>query len=64
MFFSRRYFGAVAGNPADLALVRIQADNTLPVQDRRGYRNVFDAFYNIGKYPYASIFDAIAKVIL
>jgi len=39
----------LAGNPADLALVRIQADSTLPVEERRGYKNVFDAFYKIVK---------------
>jgi solute carrier family 25 oxoglutarate transporter 11 len=34
---------ALVGTPADAALVRIQSDTTLPVQSRRGYRNVFDA---------------------
>lgn len=43
------FIGSLAGNPADLALVRIQADSTLPVEDQRGYKNVFDAFYKIVK---------------
>ncbi|CAK82304.1 unnamed protein product (macronuclear) [Paramecium tetraurelia] len=43
------FLGSLAGNPADLALVRIQADSTLPVEERRGYKNVFDAFYKIVK---------------
>jgi len=35
--------GAVVGNPADVSLVRMQADGTLPLEQRRGYKNVFDA---------------------
>lgn len=43
------FIGSLAGNPADLALVRMQADSTLPLEDQRGYKNVFDAFYKIVK---------------
>eukprot|EP00928_Gymnodinium_smaydae_P020837 TRINITY_DN1805_c0_g1_i3.p1 TRINITY_DN1805_c0_g1~~TRINITY_DN1805_c0_g1_i3.p1 ORF type:complete len:298 (+),score=81.84 TRINITY_DN1805_c0_g1_i3:104-997(+) len=32
---------ALAGNPADLALIRMQADSMLPVAERAGYTNVF-----------------------
>lgn len=32
---------AVVGNPADLALIRMQADSMLPVAERAGYSNVF-----------------------
>lgn len=35
--------GAVVGTPADLALVRMQADKTFPPQLRRNYKNVIDA---------------------
>lgn len=35
--------GSLVGNPADLALVRMQSDNNLPVEERRNYKNVFDA---------------------
>ena len=35
--------GSFVGNPADLALVRMQSDNNLPVNERRNYKNVFDA---------------------
>lgn len=35
--------GAFVGNPADLSLVRMQSDLNLPKQDRRNYKNVFDA---------------------
>lgn len=34
---------AVVGTPSDVALVRMQADATLPVEQRRNYRNVFQA---------------------
>merc|ERR1719386_121723 len=32
---------AVVGNPADLALIRMQADSMLPAAERAGYSNVF-----------------------
>ncbi|CAM0876623.1 unnamed protein product [Alopecurus aequalis] len=35
--------GAAVGNPADLAMVRMQADGRLPLADRRNYRGVGDA---------------------
>merc|ERR1712232_1292592 len=34
---------ALVGNPADLALIRMQADSMLPVAERSGYSNVFSA---------------------
>jgi solute carrier family 25 oxoglutarate transporter 11 len=40
---------AVIGNPADLALIRMQADGMLPAAERRGYNNVFAAFSSIVK---------------
>ena len=36
--------GAIFGSPADLSLIRMQADGTLPVDKRRNYRGVFHAF--------------------
>jgi solute carrier family 25 oxoglutarate transporter 11 len=41
------FIGAVVGNPADVALVRMQADPGLPLADRRNYKNVFDALSRI-----------------
>lgn len=41
--------GAMVGNPADLALVRMQADGRLPVEQRRNYRNVGHAVLTIAK---------------
>jgi solute carrier family 25 oxoglutarate transporter 11 len=39
--------GAFVGNPADLALIRMQTDKTLPKDQRRNYKNVGDAFKRI-----------------
>jgi len=39
--------GSFVGNPCDLALVRMQSDGTLPLAERRNYKNVFDAFRRI-----------------
>lgn len=35
--------GALVGTPADLALIRMQADTTLPPEQRRNYKGVGDA---------------------
>lgn len=40
---------AVVGNPADLALIRMQADTMLPVEQRRNYSGVFGALSSIAK---------------
>jgi len=40
---------AIIGNPADLALIRMQADSMLPAAERRGYKHVGDAFSSIVK---------------
>ena len=39
--------GSFIGTPCDLVLVRMQADSTLPVAERRNYKGVFDAFRRI-----------------
>jgi solute carrier family 25 oxoglutarate transporter 11 len=41
--------GALVGTPADLTLLRMQADSTLPMAERRNYRGVGDAFSRIVK---------------
>ena len=43
------FVSALIGNPSDVALVRFQSDFTLPPEQRRGYKNVFDAFGRIIK---------------
>lgn len=43
------FVGSIVGNPADLALVRFQADTLLPKEERRNYRNVGDALTRIIK---------------
>lgn len=39
--------GSVFGTPADLVLIRMQSDSTLPPEQRRNYKNVVDAFRRI-----------------
>ncbi|XP_028102294.1 mitochondrial dicarboxylate/tricarboxylate transporter DTC-like [Camellia sinensis] len=39
--------GASVGSPVDLALIRMQADATLPLAQRRNYTNAFHALYRI-----------------
>ncbi|KAI3412771.1 uncharacterized protein J3R85_016890 [Psidium guajava] len=41
--------GAMVGNPADVAMVRMQADGRLPVHQRRNYRSVVDAIASMSK---------------
>ena len=41
--------GSFIANPCDLALVRMQADKALPMEERRNYKNVLDAFSRIVK---------------
>lgn len=39
--------GALIGNPADLTLLRMQADTSLPADQRRNYKGLVDAFTRI-----------------
>ena len=41
--------GAVVGNPADLAMVRMQADGRLPIHERRNYTSVGNALSRMVK---------------
>jgi solute carrier family 25 oxoglutarate transporter 11 len=41
--------GALVGTPADLSLLRMQADATLPAEQRRNYKGVGDALVRIVK---------------
>ena len=41
--------GSTFGTPADLVLIRMQSDSTLPPQMRRNYKNFFDALGRIVK---------------
>ncbi|XP_044469590.1 mitochondrial uncoupling protein 5-like [Mangifera indica] len=41
--------GAVVGNPADVAMVRMQADGRLPPTQRRNYKSVVDAITRMAK---------------
>jgi len=40
---------AVVGTPCDLSLIRMQADNMLPLEQRRGYKHVGDALVRIAR---------------
>jgi solute carrier family 25 oxoglutarate transporter 11 len=40
---------AMFGNPADLALIRMQSDGLKPVAERKNYTSVIDALKSIGK---------------
>ncbi|EDW93452.1 mitochondrial 2-oxoglutarate/malate carrier protein [Drosophila yakuba] len=42
-------FGAMCGNPAEVALIRMMSDNRLMPEERRNYKNVGDAFVRIVK---------------
>jgi len=39
----------VAGNPADLALIRMQSDGLKPLAERANYKGVFDALGRIAR---------------
>lgn len=39
--------GAFVGTPAEVALIRMTADGRLPAEQRRGYKNVFNALIRI-----------------
>ncbi|KAK2154038.1 hypothetical protein LSH36_278g00040 [Paralvinella palmiformis] len=39
--------GSIIGTPAEVALIRMTSDGRLPVNERRGYKNVFNALYRI-----------------
>lgn len=41
--------GAAVGNPADVAMVRMQADGRLPAAQRRNYRSVADAIVRMAR---------------
>lgn len=41
--------GAIVGNPADVAMVQMQADGRLPLAQRRNYKSVIDAIIQMGK---------------
>lgn len=41
--------GAAVGNPADVAMVRMQADGRLPEAQRRNYKSVIDAISRMAK---------------
>ncbi|KAJ2555849.1 hypothetical protein EV175_002169 [Coemansia sp. RSA 1933] len=41
--------GGICGTPADIVLVRLQNDGSLPVEKRRNYKNAFDGLIRIAR---------------
>lgn len=41
--------GGLVGNPSDVVNIRMQNDSTLPIDQRRNYKNAFDGIYKIIK---------------
>lgn len=41
--------GGLVGNPSDVVNIRMQNDSTLPLEQRRNYRNALDGIYRISK---------------
>merc|ERR1712127_630435 len=40
---------AFVGTPTEVALIRLSTDGQLPVDQRRGYKNAFDAIFRIAR---------------
>ncbi|KAK9285823.1 hypothetical protein L1049_025024 [Liquidambar formosana] len=53
--------GAAVGNPADVAMVRMQADGRLPLAERRNYKSVIDAITRMSKQE--GITSLVARLI-
>ena len=41
--------GAFVGTPAEVALIRMTSDGNLPADQRRNYKNAFEALVRIGQ---------------
>lgn len=41
--------GGLVGNPSDVVNIRMQNDSSLPIEQRRNYRNAFDGIFRIVK---------------
>lgn len=44
------FIGAIFGTPSDIANIRMQNDKSLPIQHRRNYRHIFDAWYQMKRH--------------
>ena len=56
--------GAGAGCPFDVALLRMQADNSLPASERRSYKNVLDALVRVtNEEGFAGLYKGIGPTM-
>jgi dicarboxylate transporter 10 len=44
------FVGALFGTPSDIANIRMQNDRSLPLENRRNYQNVFDAWIKMKRH--------------
>lgn len=57
--------GSIVGTPADLALIRMQADATLPIDQRRNYTGVFNALARITREEgFLGLFKGCTPVVV
>jgi len=57
--------GSIVGTPADLALIRMQADATLPPEQRRHYTGVFNALARITREEgFSGLFKGCTPVVV
>jgi len=55
----------VAGNPADLALIRMQSDGLKPLAERANYKGVFDALGRIARHEgVAALWSGAAPTVV
>jgi dicarboxylate transporter 10 len=43
------FMGGIAGNPADVLNVRMQNDHSLPIAERRNYKNAIDGLFRMAR---------------
>lgn len=57
--------GAFVGNPCDVLLVRMQADSSLPVSERRNYRNLVDGFRRIvSEEGFLTLYNGVTPTVV
>lgn len=49
MHYLQVSINSISGTPAEVALIRMTGDGRLPAEQRRNYKNAFEAIGRIGK---------------